>query len=48
MTVAEIKSKQYQRFHEIVPDGFARALLRREGFLLVTEEELTELAKGQY
>lgn len=46
MTVAEIKEKQYQRFDSVVPDGFARALIRHEKYLLVTEEELNELAKG--
>jgi len=44
MTVNDLKAKQYQRFDEAVPDGFARALIRHGGYLLVTEEELIELS----
>lgn len=48
MTVAQIKAKQYERMSSAVPDVYARALIRHEGYLLVKEEELTELAKGLY
>ena len=48
MTVAEIKMKQYERFSASVPDTAVRHRIRMDDYLLVTEEELTELAKGQY
>jgi len=46
MTVAEIKAKQYYRFDTAVMEAHSRALIRHEGYLLVTEEELNELVNG--